>query len=216
MKLLLALTCLVSVAFADYCYNDVISACKPAGGSDLVNCNAKYGKADSVAYDLQSFANKHITHSFQYLLLSTHFGNFEKNRAGFQKLFRKLSDTAWNDGIDLIKYMTKRGVTMDFLARSEDKSTNVKDDTYELYELESLSKSLDIQKSLAEEAHRIHTAARDDAEVMSHMENTFTHKFRDSIRELSGHTNDLKELINNNKQSSLNVYLFDEYLQKLY
>lgn len=145
MKLLVVLSVLVAACCAEYCYNDVIAACKPAGGSDLVNCNAKYGKIEEVGYDLQSYANKHITHSFQYLLLSTHFGNFEKNRAGFSKLFRKLSDTAWEDGIELIKYMTKRGVAMDFMSRSEDKLARPQDDTYELYELESLSKSLDIQ-----------------------------------------------------------------------
>lgn len=145
MKLLLVLASVLGVSVADYCYNDVIAACKPAGGADLINCNAKYGHIEDVAYDLQSFANKHITHSFQYLLLSTHFKNYEKNREGFGKMFRKLSDTAWEDGIELIKYMTKRGVAMDFLSRVEDRLANPKDDTYELYELESLSKSLDIQ-----------------------------------------------------------------------
>lgn len=73
-----------------------------------------------------------------------------------------------------------------------------------------------LQKSLANEAHRIHSVAAKDAEVMSHIENTFAHKLRDTVRELSGHTNDLKNLINLNKQNSLHVYLFDEYLQKLY
>lgn len=150
MKLLLVFLGLLAVVFGDdgYCYNDVVAACKPAGGSELVNCNAKYGEIDAVEYDLQSYVNKHITHSFQYLLLSSHFGNFEKNRVGFQKLFRSLSDTAWNDGIDLIKYMTKRGGKMDFISRrQEDSLVQTRDDTYELYELESLAKAVDIQVS---------------------------------------------------------------------
>jgi len=220
MKLLLILAGLVAVVAGNedgYCFNDVVAACKPAGGADLVNCNAKYGEIDTVEYDLQSFVNKHITHSFQYLLLSSHFGNFEKNRVGFQKLFRSLSDKAWNDGIELIKYLTKRGGKMDFVSkRQEDTLIQTRDDTYELYELESLAKAVDIQKSLANEANRIHKIGERDAEIVSHIENTFVHQLRDTVRELSGHTNDLKNLINSNKQNSLHVYLFDEYLQKLY
>jgi hypothetical protein len=48
---------------------------------------------------------------------ATHFGNYEKSREGFEKLFRKLSDSTWDDAIDLIKYITKRGGVMDFAAR---------------------------------------------------------------------------------------------------
>jgi len=219
MKLLLILAGLASVVVAEdtYCFNDVVAACKPAGGSDIVNCNAKYGEIDTVEYDLQSFVNKHITHSFQYLLLSSHFGNFEKNRVGFQKLFKHLSDKAWHDGIELIKYITKRGGKMDFISkRQDDGLIQTRDDTYELYELESLAKAVDIQKSLANEANRIHKACERDGEITSHIENTFVHPLRDTVRSLSGHTNDLKNLINSNKQNSLHVYLFDEYLQKIY
>lgn len=51
---------------------------------------------------------------------ATHFGNYEKSREGFEKLFRKLSDSTWNDAIDLIKYITKRGGVMDFAARKDE------------------------------------------------------------------------------------------------
>lgn len=218
MKILFVLSGLLAFSAAEYCFNDVLAACKPAGGGELENCNAKYGDIFSFKHDIQSFTNKHITHSFQYLLMSTHFNNYEKNRKGFTKMFKTLSDTAWNDAIELIKYMSKRGVNMDFQFKIADDlvTPTPKDDTYELYEMESLSKALDIQKSLAVEAHRIHSLARGDGEVMSHMENTFVHKLRDTIRDISGHTNDLKQLINNNKKSALNVYLFDEYLSKMY
>lgn len=149
MKLLLIfVVAIFGIVFAEdeFCYNDVVAACKPAGTEELVNCNARYGGINSVEYDLQSFANKHLTHSFQYLLLSSHFGNYEKNRMGFSKLFRKLSDSTWSEGIELIKYLTKRGGSMDFKSkRQEDTLTETQNDTYELYELESLAKALDIQ-----------------------------------------------------------------------
>jgi predicted RNase H-like HicB family nuclease len=38
-------------------------------GVDLKNCHAKYGAIDKVVDDLQSYANAHIAHSFDYLLM---------------------------------------------------------------------------------------------------------------------------------------------------
>lgn len=36
------------------------------------------------------------------------------NRDGLSKLYMKLSDRTWEDAIDLIKYMAKRGMKMSF------------------------------------------------------------------------------------------------------
>jgi len=33
------------------------------------NCHAKYGAVDALVYDLQSYANDHISRSFDYLLM---------------------------------------------------------------------------------------------------------------------------------------------------
>jgi len=101
--------------------------------------------------------------------MSTHFGNYEKNRPGFHKLYRSLSDEAWADAIELIKHITKRGGTMDFKAHdvSEPEPTR---ESYTFSELSSLARALDIQKSLAEKAFGIHaevskTGGSHDAEV---------------------------------------------------
>lgn len=64
--------------------------------------------------DLQAYANAHIESSFEYLLMSSHFGNYEANRDGFKGLYRKLSDNAWQKAIDMIQFITKRGGTMNF------------------------------------------------------------------------------------------------------
>lgn len=45
---------------------------------------------------------------------SAYFNNYEANREGFSKLYRKLADDAWEDTIDLIKYMAKRGFNMNY------------------------------------------------------------------------------------------------------
>lgn len=51
---------------------------------------------------------------FCLFLQSSYFGNYEQNREGFSKLYRKLSDDTWGKSIELIKYITKRGGSMDF------------------------------------------------------------------------------------------------------
>ena len=64
--------------------------------------------------ELQAYVNAHVESSFEYLLMSTHFGNYEANREGFKGLYRKLSDSAWGKAIDIIKFITKRGGRMNF------------------------------------------------------------------------------------------------------
>ncbi|XP_063216310.1 ferritin light chain [Bacillus rossius redtenbacheri] len=210
----------VCVAF-ESCYTDVVEACNNKGGaSDIKHCDAKYGAANMIMYDLQSFANDHITRSFQYLLTATHFDNYEKNREGFTKLFRKLSDTAWEDGIKLIKYITKRGGQMNFSSRKQDKLLEKESGTYEIHELGSLSRALDVEKSLAEEAHNIHSEVMrrrenyHDPEVGAYLEDEFLHREADRIRELAGYFNDLEHLVEA-KDPSLSVFLFDEHLNSI-
>lgn len=82
-------------------------------GGLTLNCNAQYGAIDTLQADLQSYVNANIETSFEFLLMSTHFGNYEANRDGFKGLYRKLSDQSWADAIDLIKYIAKRGGRMD-------------------------------------------------------------------------------------------------------
>jgi len=219
MKFLVVLSAFLAVGFAQYCYNDVVGSCS-ARGVDVKNCHAKYGAVDTLVFDLQSYANAHISRSFDYLLMSTHFANYEQSREGFEKLFRKLSDSTWDDAIHLIKYITKRGGTMDFSARKPE-AEEPQDNTSELYELGALAQGLDTQKKLAEGAFAVHSQAirraegNHDPEVSSYLEEHFLHRHADSVRTLAGHANDLKRLLSENKQASLSLFLFDEYLQKV-
>lgn len=80
----------------------------------IPNCNAKYGAIDALQAELQAYANANIETSFEFLLMSTHFGNYEANRDGFKGLYRKLSDQSWEDGINVIKYIAQRGGRMNF------------------------------------------------------------------------------------------------------
>lgn len=110
-------TLLIS-ASAEFCYNDVEAACSPKStfteDPALPNCNARYGGIEAVQADLQAYANGHIETSFEFLLMSTHFGNYEANRDGFKGLYRKMSDNTWEKAIDIIKYISQRGGRMNF------------------------------------------------------------------------------------------------------
>jgi hypothetical protein len=41
------------------------------------------------------------------------------------------------------------------------------------------------------------------------------HRHAENVRKLAGHTSDLQRLLTENKQASLSLFLFDEYLQKV-
>lgn len=91
--------------------------------------------------------------SFDYLLLSVNFGTYVKNRPGFEKHFRQLSDSSWNRGIDLIKHITKRGGEHSFQT-PQMKTTDKR--ILELNEMNSLAFALDAEKSSSLKAHGLH------------------------------------------------------------
>ena len=229
MKLYVALSCLLglsAVYAADTCYKDVNMDCSQASSSlALPRCNAVYGdyaRHGNVAGEMQAYANLHLERSYQYLLSAAYFNNYQTNRAGFAKLFKKLSDEAWEKSIDIIKHVTMRGDVMDFARRSAHDNAENRNFTVELHELESLAKALDTQKELAERAFYIHKEATrnndklHDPEITQYLEEEFIEDQAKAIRNLAGHTTDLKKFItaNNGQDLSLALYLFDEYLQK--
>ncbi|XP_044736144.1 ferritin heavy polypeptide-like 17 [Chrysoperla carnea] len=223
MKFVILITALAAVAFAEdeFCYQTAQRFCS-AQGSDL-ECNAKYGGITTVLTDLQKYVTRHIEVSFDYLLLSTHFGNYEKERNGFKKLYRKLSDEKWAKSMDIIKKIAQRGGSMDFNVRD----TSNKTLTFEVSELESLAKALDIEKSLAKQGIQIHGQVSHkasgteegstvyDPEIGHYLEEEIMEGQAKNVRELSGYTNDLSTLLHTDGESSaISLFLFDEYLSQ--
>ncbi|MCQ9140780.1 hypothetical protein MZE11_19640, partial [Bacillus amyloliquefaciens] len=100
MKAVIAIVCLaLSAVSADVCFNEVSMECGRATSSlELPSCNAVYGnfgKQGNVANEMQAYANLHLRRSYEYLLSAAYFNNYQVNRLGFSKLFKKLSDDAW-------------------------------------------------------------------------------------------------------------------------
>ncbi|XP_072943212.1 ferritin light chain [Epargyreus clarus] len=231
MKTIVLVACLLAVPGAfgvNTCLHDAINECGQARMTDnflLPSCNAvygNYGRHGNVAIEMQAYANLHIERSYQYLLSAAYFNNYQTNRAGFTKLFKKLSDDTWAKSIELIKHITMRGDEMDFTSRSTQASA-AKNVTIELQELGSLAHALDTQKEMAERAFHIHreatrnNAKSHDPEIAQYLEEEFVEYQAKLIRDLAGHTTDLKKFIvsNNGQDLSLALYLFDEYLQKV-
>lgn len=106
---------------------------------------------------------------------------------------------------------------MNFSARKP--VVNVTQNDFELYELESLAKAVDIEKDLATDAHKIHDHASNknknyhDPEITSYIEEEFVHKHAHNIRKLSGYTNDLLKIMDG-PDRSLGLYFMDDYIQK--
>lgn len=122
----------------------------------LGNCNANFSGFSSSVQHLQAYANEQLIKSFDYLLLSANFGTYVKNRPGFEKQFRALSDTAWNRAIDLMRHMTKRGGQHDFYTRRSTTDSAPQKRILELNEINALALALDTEKTLSTEAHGLH------------------------------------------------------------
>lgn len=138
----------------------------------LSNCNANFSGFSSSVQHLQAYANEQLIKSYDYLLLAANFGTYVKNRPGFEKQFRGLSDTAWNRAIDLMKHITKRGGQHDFYTRRSSSVSTPQKRILELNEVDALAAALDTEKTLATEAHGLHERyshanhkSRYDAEV---------------------------------------------------
>lgn len=95
------------------------------------------------------------------------------NRPGFQKQFQALADKAWENAIQLIQHMSKRGVAHSFSTYNDFANTNIMDSpTLELYEVNALALALDVEKKLAIEAHTLHKQYMDRSEYKNKAQHT--------------------------------------------
>lgn len=167
---------------------------------------------------MSDYANELIAVSYKYLLLSKHFDNYVKNRPGLSKLYKKLADDTWDDGVNVIKHITRRGGAHQF-----NTPKSIEFNTVEVTELKSLSIVLDTEKQLAIAAHKLHQhyshvkdANHYDPEIAHYIEEEFIEEQSKRIRTFSGYSNDLKRILltGSTTVDNLGIYLFDQYLEK--
>lgn len=165
---------------------------------------------------LINFANRQLEISYKYMLLAAQFKSYVKDRPGFHGKFKGLSDRSWEQGIGLIKYMTKRGGKMKFGNTNE-----LTDGVSEVSELQAMATVLDTEKRLFERAREIHNFASHahknenyDPEVAHFIEEEHLESLANTVRQYAGYANDLKNLYVGSKDINMDNYLYDQYLQK--
>ncbi|XP_058463683.1 soma ferritin-like [Malaya genurostris] len=193
--------------------------------TDISSFTAQFSAVNHIKDDLQIFTNQQLEKSYDFLLLASTFDKYDLNRPGFEKLYRKISDKAWEDTIGLIKYQSKRGlsVSLDGAQHVVGKLNEGKLGKASLVdsdELSSLKLALGYEKILADESHRIHkkiSHAHDkgvayDPDVAHYLDEEIIEYQSGVIRQLTGYIHNLHSIIAEPETRDMGIHMFDEYL----
>lgn len=192
----------------------------------LDSCTSVFSGFPHVQTDLNKYTKQMLDKSFDFLILSSVFDTYSLDRPGFEKLYRKISDKAWEDTIGLIKYQSKRGSSVT-LEKNTKNTAAIRDITKLLQsdEPSSLKLALDYEKIMANEAHRMHkeishatphdSGKRYDPDVAHYLDEKLIEYQSGTIRKLSGYIKNLDDIMNHGDTKDLGVQMFDEYLDKV-
>ncbi|XP_049280087.1 soma ferritin [Anopheles funestus] len=213
---------LVASAFAtDLSANDCeisVEECSPVYSSFL----SRSGK--TVENDLKQYTSQLVDKSFHFLFMSSAFNKHSLDRPGFEKLYRKISDKAWEDAIELIKYQSRRGGFGHLVQPSKGENYGK---VLDVQELSSLQFALDYEKTMAKEAHAIHrkishahSKAGNGGDDVYHYDPDTAHYLDEKlieyqsgvVRDLAGYIHNLKHFTSGKQAADLGNHLFDEYL----
>lgn len=196
-------------------------------GSDVSKCTAQFSAINHVKDDLTTFTNQQLEKSFDFLLLSFTFDKYDLDRPGFEKMYRKIADKAWDDTADLIKYQSKRGLTATLngefsLVGVLNEGKVGKGSLLDSDELSSLKFALDYETKMATESHRIHkkiSHAHDkglayDPDVAHYLDENIIEYQSGTIRKLTGYIHNLDSILAESNTKDMGLHMFDEYLAK--
>lgn len=197
--------------------------------SDVNQFTAQFSSVNHVQNDLQTFTNQQLDKSFDFLLLAFTFDKYDLDRPGFEKLYRKISDKAWEDTVGLVKYQSRRGLTVSLdgvqtgvvnqLNEGKVGKTSLLDST----ELSSLKVALGYEKILADESHRIHKkishahdkGAAYDPDVAHYLDEEVIEYQSGTIRKLTGYIHNLHSIVEEPNTKDMGIHMFDEYLNSV-
>ncbi|XP_058813196.1 soma ferritin-like [Topomyia yanbarensis] len=199
-----------------------------SNATDISSFTAQFSAINHIKDDLQTFTNQQLEKSYDFLLLSSTFDKYELNRPGFEKLYRKISDKAWEDTVGLIKYQSKRGLSVSLdgtqhVVSQLNEGKVGKASLVDSDELSSLKLALGYEKILADESHRIHkkiSHAHDkgvayDPDVAHYLDEEIIEYQSGVIRKLTGYIHNLHSIIEEPKTKDMGIHMFDEYLDKV-
>lgn len=182
-------------------------------------CTAIFSGFSHVEKDMHKYTKQMLVKSYDFLLLSSVFDHYSMDRPGFEKLYRKIADKAWDDTINLIKYQSRRGavVTLDETNLSHNVSSLLSSD-----EASSLKLALNYEKILATEAHKMHKKISHtgesnhyDPDVAHYLDENLIEYQSGTIRKLSGHIKNLDDILGEPGTKDLGLQMFDDYLDKV-
>ncbi|XP_053668561.1 soma ferritin [Anopheles marshallii] len=186
----------------------------------------------TVENDLKQYTSQLVHKSFNFLIMSSAFNKHDLDRPGFEKLYRKISDKAWEDAMELIKYQSRRG-GFGHLVKPTNHETNYTK-LVDVDELSSLQFALDYEKTMANEIFDIHrkvshahsVSGSNGANHVAHYDPDTAHYLDEKIieyqsgviRDLAGYIHNLKHITSKKdpkpSASDLGIHIFDEYLAK--
>lgn len=179
---------------------------------DATMCTASFSSFEKHLPHVHTLINEHLTQSFLYSIMASHFETDMENRLGFAKYMDKLADDMWSDSVELIKYAGKRGYGIaptDSAAglKVADLNVGIKPWT----EVEALALALDNHQGLAGKVHQLHNSVK-DAALGDFLEDQFVKDHVDRIRQLSGHLSNLVPMVQDPASKDLALYLYDQSL----
>lgn len=119
-------------------------------------CHSKVGTfSETHEPQYKQVINKALRLAMQYMSISSHFGRDTNHRLGFQKLFRSESDARFDQAVDMIKYVVKRGGNVKGAINVQMPASA----TYNPLPLPSLGLALADAKDMYAEQARLHRAA---------------------------------------------------------
>lgn len=182
-------------------------------------CTAKFSGFSHVEEDMNKYTKQMLVKSYDFLLLSSTFDHYSVDRPGFEKLYRKIADKAWDDTINLIKYQSRRGAAVTL---NENVSLHDVTKLLSTTEASSLKLALDYEKKLATEAHTMHkkishpgNSNHYDPDVAHYLDENLIEYQSGTIRKLSGHIKNLDDILSEGGTKDLGLQMFDDYLDKV-
>lgn len=192
-----------------YCQSSVTTFCKKeAANGEILNCTAQFGRVFDLNAETHKLIEHQLKYSMEYLLMSSHFGEWNINRKGFQDYFSKLSDASWEDAVTLTQHLIKRGGKLQN-SFGVDLRTPGKQVTHKYGELYALSKALDMEKHISEKYLSLIKPRDYDAEFAHFLADEVSDKKVLRIKHLSNHVNSLYNAVQSAADSSFVFYIYD-------
>jgi ferritin len=197
---------------------DLLTAVPPSAGlGSREGCGAMVGNIKTHVDSMGQLTNTFITNTFEYMQIAAHFSRDTVNWDGFSKYFQSLSDDAWKNAVNLVKYGSTRGQNLGPMLEVK----MPKNRKYNKKELEFMGLALDKEKEVLESvSHLLKSSAKNGNDkptfepLLNHyLEEEFAEDGVKKVRELSGIVNNFHAM-SGPEELPLATFHLNQYLKK--